>query len=262
MQGLNHAGSTVPTWVANAGFSGHTTVHTLAVVKTLPAFESADVWLIMGGINDFQSTLEFEGSSTQRALEAAVSSWFHKSGMWLIRTRLARALRRVLAPIPEEAVGDWYGRGRAGRAAGRTIPMPDLTTGLSEYRERLLRLADECRDRRKRCVFMTQPTIWRADLPQDLEKLLWFGWVGRSGRTKGFASVADLARGMSQYNDVMLMTCGEAGMECLDLAAQIPKDTTAFFDDCHFNIQGAQLVADAVVSYLSARPPYELKDPP
>ena len=51
----------------------------------------------------------------------------------------------------------------------------------------------------------------------------------------------------------MLDVCREEGVDCLDLAALIPKDTSAFYDDCHFNIAGNAKVAAAVTDFLAAR---------
>jgi hypothetical protein len=43
------------------------------------------------------------------------------------------------------------------------------------------------------------------------------------------------------------------------MAARIPKDTTAFFDDCHFNEAGARMVAENLTEYLLATAPFGAK---
>ena len=48
---------------------------------------------------------------------------------------------------------------------------------------------------------------------------------------------------MSLFNEALLTVCRINSLECYDLASAIPKDTTAFYDDCHFNEGGARLVA-------------------
>ena len=45
---------------------------------------------------------------------------------------------------------------------------------------------------------------------------------------------------------------GPAG-EPFDLAAHVPRDTTAFYDDVHFNESGARIVADLVTRHLLDR---------
>jgi hypothetical protein len=45
-------------------------------------------------------------------------------------------------------------------------------------------------------------------------------------------------------------TCREAGLTCYDVAAQIPKDTASFFDDCHSNEPGAVRLAEVLSAHL------------
>src|SRR5215469_4510453 len=52
------------------------------------------------------------------------------------------------------------------------VPMPDLAVGISEYRERLDNLAQECFQRAVRCLFVTQLSLWRPDLSVDSQRLL------------------------------------------------------------------------------------------
>jgi len=60
---------------------------------------------------------------------------------------------------------------------------------------------------------------------------------------------------MDAYNRVMLDVCRESGMECHNLAAHIPKDISAFYDDVHFKAGGARMVAEIVEQQLLAKPP-------
>lgn len=102
---------------------------------------------------------------------------------------------------------------------------------------------------------MTQPFLWRSTLSTPDQRLLWFGWVGFWEHPKGFASPADLALAMDAYNRTLLDVCHRDGLECYDLAQDIPKDTSAFFDDVHFNEGGARLVARSLTQYLLSKPP-------
>ena len=107
-----------------------------------------------------------------------------------------------------------------------------------------------------RCAFLTQPSIWRADLSQSERDLLWFGKIGWRGHIHGYASAGDLARAMDAYNQTLLSVCGKDHLECYDLAAAIPKDTSAFYDDVHFNIGGARMVAQFLADRLLSAPPF------
>ena len=48
--------------------------------------------------------------------------------------------------------------------------------------------------------------------------------------------------------------CNLRSVECIDLAAIIPKDTKNFLDDVHFTDQGSRMVAEVVAAYLATSP--------
>jgi hypothetical protein len=56
---------------------------------------------------------------------------------------------------------------------------------------------------------------------------------------------------MELYNQTLLKTCRERGAECVDAAALMPKDTTAFYDDVHLNESGARMLAEILSDYLT-----------
>lgn len=45
------------------------------------------------------------------------------------------------------------------------------------------------------------------------------------------------------------------GVECIDLAARVPRDAVHFWDDAHFSEAGAGVVAEVVVRHLLATRP-------
>ena len=270
MQELNARQAKTPVWVGNAGVNGHTAVHHLTMLRHLTFLRGADLILFLCGLNDLQSTLAFGGASTQAQVEAAADQYreYLLGGAAfpfpLYRhLRLDRFARTVTDRMIERAGSEQLRETwdetelRRRRAAGAVLPMPDLAIGREEYRRRLETLGAECTLRGRRCVFLTQPTIWRSGLQADVQRLLLFGWLGPKFQPRGYVSAPELARGMDSYNQVMLDVCRENHLECYDLAAALPKDTSAFYDDAHFTETGARLVAGALSRYLLSMPPFE-----
>jgi len=262
MQLMNSRRTQYFTWVNNAGVSGLTTVDHLSCLRRLPILSEVDLLVFLIGVNDLEATLEYGGTTTQKVLERkaelfaehapdgvmAAGGFFRH--LWLYpMTRTA--LLNLVSSLKRSRV-----REPQRRSAGPILPLPDLHVGLQEYAQRVGDLGRECRIRKLRCVFLTQPTIWRADLSRGEKDLLWFGKVGRHGRVLGYASAGDLARAMNAYNQTLLSVCGEDHLECYDLAAFIPKDTSAFYDDVHFNIGGARMVAQFLATRLLSAPPF------
>jgi lysophospholipase L1-like esterase len=65
-----------------------------------------------------------------------------------------------------------------------------------------------------------------------------------------------MEQAMDKYNRILLDVCGQYGLECLDIAPRIPKNTSAFFDDMHFNEAGSRLVARLVANHIASTPPF------
>ena len=264
MNELNRQPAKPRVWVGNAGFSAHTTVHHLKVLQNLPIFDKAQMLILMIGINDLQDYLAREGTATDSLLDEDAttfvdklrrrtyshSAFFHRSEIYQV---IDQTFRR------DQLTGQgmdpaWYGSHRKQRVESKVLPLPDLGLGVAEYRRRILALSRECRNKQLRCLFTTQPVMWRDGLSPDEQRLLWFGWIGPMDKPKGYVAAGDLARAMNAYNQTLLDTCAQSGLECYDLASFVPKDTSALFDDCHFNENGARLVAHLLALYLHSRP--------
>ena len=118
---------------------------------------------------------------------------------------------------------------------------------LKHYRQDLGQLIKTCKQKQLKIVFMTQPTMYRPDLPEDLEQLLWFPPAGPMYKT------AVLGQMMDAYNQVLLDVCKQEQVDCIDLASMLPKDTNSFYDDCHLNTAGCQKVADILADYFDRK---------
>jgi lysophospholipase L1-like esterase len=269
MERLNASQRTHPVWVGNAGRAATTTVHHLVLMQWLPPVLHVDMAIFLIGVNDLAATLIFDGGPTKAFLEgnAGYEGDLPPGTHW--RSKVYPRYRGLkLFPLVTTAIRNlisWlHPRGlalynltevRKQRAMAPVLPLPDLSTGIREYRNRIMALADRCQDLHLRCLFLTQPYLWRDDLsPRELS-LLWTGNIGQFGHPKGYLSAGSLARAMDLYNRTLLDVCGQRGLECYDIAARIPKNTSAFFDDEHFNEGGAQLVAGYLSQYLLSSPP-------
>jgi lysophospholipase L1-like esterase len=255
---LNQRQRALPVWVGNAGVSALTTVDHASCLRRLPVLRQADLLIFLIGLNDLQAALLFDGAPTQEVLEEraelfaehAPAGVSHKAGL-LRRSWLLALVRNPLQHL-SQVIFTWQSE----RAAEPVLPLPDLRLALEEYAQRVRTLEQLCRQYRRRCVFLTQPTIWRAGMSAAEQSRLWLGGVGDHGVARGYVSIPDLGRAMAAYNQVLLAVCREDQLECYDMAAAIPKDTSAFFDDSHYNDNGTRLVADYLAERLLASPPF------
>jgi hypothetical protein len=125
------------------------------------------------------------------------------------------------------------------------LPEEDLQKAIAVYRANLTTIIDTCRAQKQDLAVVTQPTIYRADLASDAERLTW-SWMD-----EGAYTISVLEQLMKSFNQATVETCAREGVDCIDLASQLPKDTTIFFDDVHFTDLGCQKAADTVCDYFA-----------
>lgn len=257
---LNQRQKGLPVWVGNAGVSGLTTVDHASCLRQLPVLHQADMLIFLIGVNDLTAALLFNGASTREVLEDRADLFIehapvgvsHVRGL-LRRSWLLAFMRNSMQHLSQMI----FTRGSASssRAAGPVLPLPDLRLALEEYAQRVRNLEQQCRQYHRRCVFLTQPTMWRTGLTAAEEGVLYGGGAGYRGVARGYVTAPELGRAMAAYNQMLLAVCRTDQLECYDLASAIPKDLSAFSDESHYNDNGARLVANYLAEHLLASPP-------
>jgi lysophospholipase L1-like esterase len=279
---LNGKGKGPRAWVGNAGMSARNSRHHVAAMRHLPLQDmKIDAVVLLAGINDLSIRLSQGDHFDPTALRDPVvqsrvtqetflglsrsnprDTWYRQTRLWQLLSGLkARWTAGASAGKPgqQDDAGTVYSVWRQHRQQASVVlqHLPDLRSALDEYAGNLREIARLARARGVRLVLMTQPTMWRPGLPPELDRLLWFGGVGefQVRPHQPYYSVEALSQAMRQYNDVVLKTCAEERVECIDLSA-LSQDTTVFYDDVHFNESGARQVAAIVAKHMSSRPPF------
>ncbi|MFQ5845137.1 MAG: SGNH/GDSL hydrolase family protein, partial [Planctomycetota bacterium] len=235
-----------PVWVGNAGIGGYSTRHHLPFVAASELMDRIDCLVVQVGLNDFG---RFTSGMDER-YDAALSP----KPLWY-RSRICsfgRALwTRWKALEVEDQAGTGYARRRRRRRQAVVHDgLPDLRPGLESYERRIRAMIARCREWGVRIVFTSQPVLWREDLPESAQRLLWCGWL-KDGR---YVTVRRLREGMDRYNALTRSVCEETGAGFIDLS---PLDgrLDLFYDDCHFNEPGAREVARLVADWFADHPP-------
>jgi len=262
-------------WVGNVGRSGHNTRnHILQAEKLLGQLPDIDVLILMIGINDFALRLLHESDFVTLSEESRKYRqklfyrsfalippmepelpFFQRLAIW----QQARKFKKVVLDSEsdenmQDDTGEIYKQWRSFR---RTAPayrdeLPELTSALKEYAHNIDSIIDAARQHDVHVMLLTQPSLYKEGLEKELADLLWFGGVDNFMAAPGseYYSVTAMQRGLDAYNNVLLSACDRPGVSCVDLAAQLPKDTTVFYDDVHLNESGARKVADIMGSDL------------
>jgi lysophospholipase L1-like esterase len=264
-------------WVGNVGRPGHGThQHRMHVEKLLAQYPEIDAVLNLVGINDMliramwlKDPLPLPKPGGDQDLRQAFSvfpGWDAESP-WYRRTGIARFLvsrrwhlpgQRDDGPLVDSRAGLILKAREIRRQAGRFLdPMQGLPEGLASYEQNLNAVVDAAQAAGKRLIFLTQPTLWREGLSPAEDASLWMGGPRFEKLAPGvdFYSVSALADGMARYNEVLLRVCRTRGVECIDVAGQLPREGAYYWDDAHYTVAGSQRVAQIVSEYLLSKQP-------
>ncbi len=154
--------------------------------------------------------------------------------------------------VIQDPLGEWYASVRQQRQAAlkkrtiRELP-PGFDSALATYGANLRRIISTTRQHRQQLVLVTHPTMYRKDLPENIELLLW------EYSNDGAHSPEILEEMINAFNRTMIQVSREEGVDYIDLASMLPKDTSTFYDDVHFNISGSEKVATIVADFLAAK---------
>ena len=268
---LNAAIGEEAVWVGNAGKSGMSTNNHIVALKYLPMEElRIDMILLLVGINDFSKRLARgdgsagHGRGTPRSEQDFIAETFvgknrfYEKDPFLKRTRIWQLLRQLKKRIggkkTQDKSGEVYLAWRENRKnAGRFIEdLPDLSNALEEYGNNIEKLIEIARRRSIELIFMTQPTLWRTDMPESQKRLLWFGGIGDFQEKAGmpYYTAEALEKGIRLYNEALQRACKKRNVRLIDLARTVDKTPEHFYDDVHFSEGGARRVAQVVSAYL------------
>ena len=281
-------------WVGNVGRSGHTSRdHAVAIKYLLPQYPRIDLILTLTGGNDLTAALR-QGSQYRSpaplsdpktealqvrnafalspggfreliATEFDVQSapWYRNTRLFQMakRARTGMYARQVVRGIGGATLAQW----RLNRQSASKIVTepPALERPLADFRSNLEAVLAEARARNVEIILLTQPVLWRNNMPPAEEKLLWLGGTGGFMNEPGheYYAVPVLAQAQARYNAELMSVCRERGRPCLDLASVIPSDTVMFYDDVHFTEAGAAAVGRAIATHLRAIKPALFETP-
>jgi GDSL-like Lipase/Acylhydrolase family len=249
-------------WVGNAGLDGHSTFGHLILVNDYIVPLRPDVALFLIGLNDVDRT---DLSAYER--ETIRARWSFDGAASLVKSLAVRSeLASTLLNIGRSVQA--YQRGLINRPIDvrdrelLTVDAESLeryvrrfdNAALAAYRQRVTALVDRTRAAGIEPVLITQPMLLGSGIDDvtgvDLAR------VHANGPNQ---SGAMYWRPLELYNDVVRRSGPERGVLVIDLAHELPKSSSLFYDFTHFTIEGsdkvAAIVSDALCPMLQRRFP-------
>ena len=254
-------------WIGNVARSARTSTENYLQVKyLLEQYPDIKTVLLLVGVNDFlkrlkqdinykpKDIMKLDNNDLNNAFEIVPKfSSYRDLELYKILRNIYDAFK--YKELIQDTSGEVYVKWRHNRQSASEIVnhLPDLNSSLTEYKNNLNYIANITQKHGVRLIFITQPSMWRNNLNQNQKKLLWMGGIGSNFKEVSgskYYHINALAKGMDIYNKALIDVCKSRNLECIELDKMIPKDVSAFYDDVHFNENGAKLVANAIFVYL------------
>jgi len=248
------------TWLNNAGLDGHSSFGHQVLLNDYLIKLKPKVILFLTGINDIENDQPtFHDKLNMRGAYPDFKHYlFENSEVLNLALNIVRGWRaqrfnnttdRMLVLSPEK---------------NERIPMATMAQQmdaqqpyLANFRKREMQLIDTCCKHGILPVFITQ-----ADQ---------FGF-GTDSLTQANLELFSMSPGknglqewtiLEMYNEVTRQLCKDMGVDCIDLAARMPKNSLYFYDNVHFTNAGAAktagIVSEGIIPVLRRHFPGHVK---
>jgi len=258
--------------IGSVGKSGCTTrEHFIQLKYFVPQLGKIDGVILMVGLNDmmkrlsqdwlFDDDFKFNPELENKFVAEIFLSnkketeWWRRLQVFQLAQKFLHRSKKVEWENVQDDNGEIYKTWREHREHGSQITdsLPDLTSALNEYERNLHLIYDETQKQKIKLVLINQATLYKDSMNELENNLLWMGGIGEFQHEKHHAyySAKALNKAMLLYNDRMKTFCAtHPHTKLIDLASQLPKDTSVFYDDCHFNENGARKVAKIISRFI------------
>jgi lysophospholipase L1-like esterase len=229
-----------PVRVFNAGMSGGTTSNSLARMQHQVLDLHPDLIVVMHAINDLISGFNPRYRADQRHLPPVGVSGVGRLYLlsWL----------RQGAGRQDFTTGAPYGVLESPGPAGPSRSVPDYADfpALGVFRRNLRSMAAIAAANDIPILFLTQGSMYAADIPaaEQARRFVLTRPLARMGVTP--PDVESLARGMEAFNESIRNLPRSPLVNVHDLAGQIERSTSLFYDECHLTREGNRRVADLI----------------
>jgi lysophospholipase L1-like esterase len=244
-----------PIWLNNAGLSGNSTFgHYILMQDYLVQLKPKAVIFLVGindlgirGERDFDQRIHgFNARSLERFLaSAAVHSELASAALNLYRFYFPKSVMIDNQNDPQEIDLNKLPYLDVPEAARAAIIKDHRNHYLRPYKARLEKLITICREHNMMPVLLTQPVLYGEGVDTATGVDLGQRFVAQDMNGATAWQVLEL------YNDVTREAGRERGVLVIDLAREMPKDSTYYYDLMHYTNAGAAKMAEIIAARLT-----------
>lgn len=233
-----------PVEVVNTGVSGLRANNHVATLHKIAALHP-DMMLILLGVNDWnrQILLQFPDDLPPSVAQSWQGGWQH--GIRFRNTLLGRLVVKLQRSLTSKQLERVVARGGVNVAHKDSLSRPDKRefrpqAVSDEYARHLVELFALCTELDVPCLFATQPHAYDETASAEMRREFWMT-PPYADYTLDLGSMQHIAQ---LYNDYLRSQATQHGFRVCDLAAGMKPTLDSFYDDVHFNTQGAATVAE------------------
>ena len=255
---LNYSNKKKPFTVGNIGVPAFNSFHhVLQVEKIVPQFENIRMVILLVGFNDFSRFLHLNKEELipkkEELLHQAFvrhprkvnEGSFQKTELYCYLRDFANHLRIVYEVNNKDF--DLYKNLEEYNLAFKSDSLPNLEYGIKIMIDNVLKINNYCDNNNIELIVVTQPVLWHKDMTKEEIRVSSYGKSIKNGKTY---SDEAMAKGMAIFNEAILKKASQNNINAIDLAERFPKSNSVFFDHCHYNKNGSELVSEIIFDQL------------
>ncbi len=240
--------------VYGAGKSGDRSYDHLAMIGQRIIHLQPDLIIVFCGLNDLTAAIYNADYLHLPQADGARISFADQTKYLLTSFQLPRRLYYVYKGILKPQTGDdlltsisfksdYKSKVELRKSSPQTDQPP--RTDIAPYSDNLISIVGLAKAHNVRLVLMTQAMTWNSKIDPNVTDWVWGTYKD------GVTYREDLMdEAVDTYNDAMREVGIETGIPVFDLALFMPKSLEFFYDDCHFNIKGAEKAATLLGDFL------------
>lgn len=240
-------------WVNNAGLDGHSTFGHYVLMRDYIVKIKPDIVLFLVGVNDIGSEVPSAHDrrnvkygalcfTSYECFSVSLASYSEVANMAL---NMARSLRAHIRGLPHSQVdlSNFEAITLTNEYMDRVLEEHDERY-LPLYRDRLMDIMRISRENGIEPIFITQPALFGKGIDNITKVNLETIKLGANQNGLLMWRLREL------YNDVVRELCGQEGILVIDLATDMPKNSTYYYDFGHFTNEGAHKAAEIIFNAL------------
>lgn len=223
--------------VINTGVSGLRAINHIDTLKEILKYKP-DMVIFLIGINDWNHHIKQHHKN-------GYDKFINNLPDFMIGVPYDEALRRFVRNLKKKKRESWnaelkeayFAYGSLNKENKKTFKPHEV---LNSYKKELNKISQICNKNNIDCVFATQPNGYKEYASQDYKDLFWMT-PPEEDYTLNFDSMVYIS---DLYNKYMIQFSSKTGNKLCDLDSKIPASLDYMYDDCHFNVKGAEKVSE------------------